>query len=181
MAPNIVLKTTSGGGILPEKRPRSAAYRHGSILRPAASMLLVALALGLPTAASAGGSYEQVIVESIRVSEGSTYTLVVRPQPSDVSGYKDPYFGNCPKFTVHGTFSTLHSYSFPTRVTKENHRAALAHLQQAQQERKPVYFGWMGTGFVPVSATTPCVVRSRALELQSEEGKTFVLSHHNAT
>ena len=136
---------------------------------------LIAFVAG--SSALAGGSYEPVEVESIRINTGTNYELVVSPlkqQGSD--GYVDPYMGHCSKFTVRGTFTTRRLPSF---LTREAHLAALAHLESAKATGRPVNLGWMGTGFVPVQADRPCVVRSRALHLL--EGSTpVVLSFHDA-
>lgn len=143
-------------------------------------LLTAALAALLPLNVVAGGSFEPVMVESLTVSQGTDYTLVVRPQSSAAgTGWKDPYMGDCPKFTVHGTYSWFHSRSFSKHVTRENHRAALEHLRLAQREKTTVNFGWMGTGFIPVSRETPCIVRSRALELNAWRGRIGIMSYYN--
>jgi hypothetical protein len=129
----------------------------------------------------AGGSYEPVEIKSIRIANETDYELVVAPlkRPSS-AGYLDPYMGQCPLFTVQGTYSRLHSIQFPSFVTRDAHLAALAHLSEAHANGRIVNLGWMGGGFVPMQAGTPCVVRSRALHLFTEREVTSVVSYHDA-
>lgn len=133
----------------------------------------------LPSVATAGGSWERVVVESLAVLNSADYELVVIPQQRNI-GHKDAYMGSCSRFTVKGTYSWLHSWRFPEPVNRENHKAALAYIQQALDEKKIILFGWMGTGFVAIDPENKCVVRSRALQLLTEEGVTAVISYHNA-
>jgi len=129
----------------------------------------------------AGGSYESVEIKSIRITSGTDYELVVAPlKGPERGGYIDPYMSQCPLFTVRGTYSRLHSIRFPSFVTREAHSAALAHLWEAHTNGRVVNLGWMGGGFVPVQADTPCVVQSRALHLFTERGVTSVVSYHDA-
>jgi len=141
-------------------------------------VLAVAIAL-LGSVAFAGGSWESVKVESLTLLNSTDYELVVVPEQSR-SEYKDPYMGNCARFIVKGSYSWLHSWRFREDVTRENHKAALAYIQQAQTTRMPILLGWMGTGFVATDPTNQCVVRSRALQLLTEQGQTAVISYHNA-
>jgi hypothetical protein len=128
----------------------------------------------------AGGSHEAVQIKSIRVTNGTDYELVVTPLIPDRGGYLDPYMGRCDVFTVRGTYSTLHSLRFPSFVTREGYLAALAYLSDAHASGRVVNLGWMGGGFVPEESTSPCVVRSRALQLFTEQEVTSVLSYHDA-
>jgi hypothetical protein len=131
--------------------------------------------------AMAGGSYESVEIKSIRITDSTDYELVVAPlNRSEGGAYVDPYMGHCPLFTVRGTYSRLHSMRFPSFVTREAHLAALAHLSEAHLNGRVVNLGWMGGGFVPVRADTPCLVRSRALHLLTDQGVTSVVSYHDA-
>jgi len=135
----------------------------------------------LPLTVSAGGSWEQVTVESLTLLNSTDYELAVHPEP--INGeYKDPYMGNCSRFTVKGSYSWIHSWRFPEFVTQENHKAALAYLRQAHGEKKAIFFGWMGTGFVAIDPANQCVVRSRALHLftDAENGVIAVISYHDA-
>jgi len=125
----------------------------------------------------AGGSYEAVQIKSIQITNGTDYELVVTPLIPDRGGYLDPYMGHCTTFTVRGTFSAR---GLPSFVTRDAHMAALAYLSQARESNRPVNLGWWGTGFVPVRPDTPCVVRSRALHLETEKDVTAVMSLHNA-
>jgi hypothetical protein len=44
----------------------------------------------------------------------------------------------------------------------------LAYLQDAFEKHRVVNFGGMGSGFEPIDAAQPCVVKSRALLLEDE-------------
>lgn len=128
--------------------------------------------------AQAGGSATPVTIESLKIT-GTTYTLVVVPAPEK----RDDYMGSCTRFTVHGLYWYLDGAFLkqPKELSREGHLAALAYLQEAFEKRRVVNFGWMGSGFKPVDASKPCVVRSRALLL--EDATTVgraVLSFHDA-
>jgi len=141
--------------------------------------LFVALIIGtICAAAMAGGSHESVEIKSIRSTNGTDYELVVAPLKSPER--LDTYIGRCPLFTVRGTYSRLHSIQFPSFVTREAHLVALAHLSEAYSKGQAVNLGWMGGGFSLVQADAPCVVRSRALHLLTEQGVTSVVSYHDA-
>lgn len=143
------------------------------------TMLLPVAALSF--SAHAGGSFEEVTVQDIKMLSATDYEVTVVPLPSKAGAYKDPYFGSCPTFTVQGTYSRLHSaFLFPSSVTREGHLAALAYLATSKEKKSVINFGWMGAGFVHVNPVTPCLVRSRALELNKDEGVTSVLSYHDA-
>lgn len=129
--------------------------------------------------AGAGGSYEPVYVTRISITNGVEYELVVTPlnsHPRD--GYLDPYMGQCPTFTVHGTYSR--NAGLPSFVTRASHVAALAYLRQAHATHRTVNLGWMGTGFVPVDSGVPCTFRSRGLHMYSEQDVEAVISYHDA-
>ncbi|MDH5640616.1 MAG: hypothetical protein OEY28_04935 [Nitrospira sp.] len=134
----------------------------------------------LPSSLLAGGSWEKVNIERLTVFNSIDYELVVIPEQPKTE-YKDPYLGNCPRFTVKGTYSRLHSWRFPNSVNRDGHKAALAHLLQAKSENKAVFLGWMGTGFAPVDPDDKCMVHSRALELVTEGEITAVISYYDAT
>jgi hypothetical protein len=141
------------------------------------TLALAVVLVAASSAASAGGSWEEVTVESLTV-QGTSYELVVLPKPRPGEKYQDPYMSTCPRFTVKGDYSLLHAWRFPEFVTRANHKEALAYLQQAQTAKKRVLFGWVGTGFVPLGSDK-CIVRSRALWLRMES-ETAVLSFHDA-
>jgi hypothetical protein len=141
--------------------------------------LLICVCLLFLSAASAGGSWEWVTIESFKIFNSTDYELVVVPTPEH-KGYKDPYMANCPRFIMKGTYSWLHSWRFPDAVKRKKHKAALAYLQQALNANNAVLLGWMGTGFVPIDPGNKCVVRSRALQLLIEDEVTAVISYHNA-
>ena len=129
-------------------------------------------------AALAGGSFEPVYIKRLSIVNGVEYELVVTPlKVAGRAGYVDPYMGQCATFTVRGTYSR--ATRFPSDVTRDGHRAALAYLQQAQAADRPVNLGWMGTGFVPVDSGAPCEFRSRALRLYIEQGIEAVISYHD--
>jgi hypothetical protein len=130
------------------------------------------------TSAVADGSFEPVYVNRLSIVNGVEYELVVTPlKVAGRDGYVDPYMGQCATFTVHGTYSR--GTRFPSYVTRDGHRAALAHLRQAQAADRPVNLGWMGAGFVPVDSGTSCTFRSRALHLYMEQGTEAVISYHD--
>ena len=91
----------------------------------------------------AGGSDAPVAIESLKV-RGVSYTLVVAPA---ASGKDDPYMGNCARFTVHGTYRYLTGafLNQPEVLSRDNHLAALAYLQDALRNRKTVNLGWVGS------------------------------------
>jgi hypothetical protein len=127
--------------------------------------------------ALADGSFEPVYINRLSIVNGVEYDLVVTPlKVAGRVGDLDPYMGQCNTFTVHGTYSR--AVRFPSNVTREAHRAALAYLREAQAADRPVNLGWMGTGFVPVDSGTPCEFRSRALHLYIEQGTEAVISYH---
>lgn len=141
--------------------------------------ILTCAFLLLPYMVMAGGSWEKVMVESLTFLNSTDYELVVIPEHRNAE-YKDTYMGNCSRFTVKGSYSWLHYWRFPKFVDRANHKAALAYLQQAQDERKAILFGWMGTGFFDIDPTNKCVVHSRALQLLTEDGVTAVISYYNS-
>lgn len=146
------------------------------------SKILLVIAVPMLTSnALAGGSFQPVIVKSLTLDSATDYELVVQPSNPAASGYKDPYFGSCPLFTVRGAYSRIHSaLRLPEFVTRESHVAALAKLSDALKTSSLINFGWIGTGFEPIDPKTPCVVRSRALHLRVAPDTTVVLSLHNA-
>jgi hypothetical protein len=125
-----------------------------------------------------GGSGVPVTVESLSVS-GTSYTLVVVRAEL---GKDDPYMGRCARFTVLGTYWYLNGafLNQPEILSRKLHLAALDYLQNALEKRLTVNLGWMGSGFMPIDASEPCVVRSRALLLMEDEGDRAVISFHNA-
>lgn len=128
--------------------------------------------------AQAGGSAAPVTIESLKIT-GTTYTLVVVPTAAVKD---DPYLGSCPRFTVHGLYWYLDGAFLkqPKMLSREQHLAALAYLQEAFEKRQTVNLGWMGSGFMPIDAGKPCVVQSRALLFVNDEQGPAVLSFHNA-
>ena len=128
--------------------------------------------------ARAGGSHEVVTIQKLTVDD-SDYVLVVRPVPR-TGDYRDPFMGDCPRFTVKGGYDWWHSWRLGMDVTRASHMDAIAHMRRAFAARKPFNLGWMGTGFVPVGSDK-CVVRSRALQLWDSEHGPVVLSHHDPT
>jgi hypothetical protein len=139
--------------------------------------LVGALALLLSyVVAWAGGAGELVTIEKLTVN-GSDYELVVIPSPP-TGNYKDPYMGDCARFTVKGGYDRMHTWRLPEDVTRESHMEAIAYMQQAHAEKKPITLGWMGTGFMPIGSDK-CVVRSRALQMWKHEPGPAVVSYHN--
>jgi hypothetical protein len=115
----------------------------------------------------AGGSGEFVKVKSLKQITETQYELEVSPVKSSASeNHPDPYIGACETFTVRGDFSWFYSaFFFPEDVTKGAHLASLKLLKQVQESGETINFGWMGQGFSRVDPNDPCVVRSRALQL----------------
>lgn len=128
------------------------------------------------TVARAGGSGDLVTIEKLTVND-SDYELVVVPSPS-AAEYKNPYMGECARFTVKGGYDRLHAWRLPEQVTRESHMEAIAYMQQAYAAKKPFTLGWMGAGFVPIGSDK-CVVRSRALQMWRHESGPAVVSYHN--
>lgn len=109
---------------------------------------------------------------------GMDYTLVVSPTKTDPP---DPYMGACDRFEVRGTYGLLHGARRNEEwLSRKAHREALEFLQQAFLAGQTFYLGWVGTGFVPVEADKPCVVKSRALRVLKDDGGTHVISYHDA-
>src|SRR5262245_55894779 len=94
--------------------------------------ILIALAVAMPRdAARADGSCEPVYINRLNIVNAVQYDLVVTPLTvAGRVGDLDPYMGQCNTFTVHGTYSR--AIRFPSNVTREAHRAALAYLREAQ-------------------------------------------------
>ena len=148
-----------------------------------ASAIVFAL-IGLVTSAAvkAGGSDVRVTVVSF-VASNSDYTLVVAPvAASQPDPYLDPYMGHCRRFTVLGTYSRLAGLSLspPPMVTLSAHRDALRYLRTAATSHATIRLGWMGGGFRVPDTREPCVARSRALALFSDEHGTAVISFCDA-
>jgi hypothetical protein len=156
----------------PHVRPDSASH-----LRALSRLLALTLTLVCASAA-AGGSFERVYINRLSIINGVEYELVVTPLNLSGRDYVDPYMGRCATFTVHGTYSRR--VAFPSFVTRDGHRAALAYLRQAHEANQPVNLGWVGTGFVPIDPALPCTVRSRALNLYMDQATRAVLSYHDA-
>jgi hypothetical protein len=109
---------------------------------------------------------------------GNDYTLVVHPAATDSP---DPYMGACERFEVRGTYGLLRGASRNEAwLSRQVHREALEFLQQAFISGQPFALGWLGTGFVPVDAGRPCIVKSRALRLLKDDQGARVLSYHDA-
>jgi hypothetical protein len=111
---------------------------------------------------------------------GVDYTLQVVPENNTPP---DPYMGTCAKFEVRGTYRRLKGAYLrqDPLLSREEHLKALEYLRRAFEAKRPVVLGWMGTGFEPVDAAKPCIVRSRALLLMTDEHGTHVVSFHDMT
>ena len=147
-----------------------------------ATLLAAAAVLATPVAL-AGGSSEQVKVISFSASGGSDYTLVVEPvAPPTPDQYPDPYMGHCKRFIVLGTYASLAGLHLaqPPMVTRSAHAEALRYLGKAAASHATIQLGWMGEGFLVQNPAEPCVVRSRALVLFSDERGTAVMSFYHA-
>jgi hypothetical protein len=140
--------------------------------------------VGLLTAAPvlAGGSDVQVRVVSFVSSSDTDYTMVVTPvTPSQPEPYPDPYMGHCLRFTVIGTYAWLAGFHLtqPPMVTRSAHLDAVKYLRTAADSNETIQFGWMGTGFLIPNAAEPCIVKSRALVLFTDEHGKAVISFYN--
>jgi hypothetical protein len=145
-------------------------------MRRAIGAAILAAALSQP--ALAGGSFEAVEVRSIFSEGGSSYELTVVPLDK---ANTDPYLKGCEIFVVIGNYSRFHSWlHFPSEVTLAGHQSALVYLRQAHEKRVPINFGWIGPGFESIDPRNRCMVRSRALQVISENGKTAVVSYFGA-
>jgi hypothetical protein len=106
------------------------------------------------------------------------YTLVVKPAKTNPP---DPYMGACERFEVRGTYGSLRGAKRNEDwLSRKVHREALEFVQQAFLAGQVIDLGWVGTGFEPVEAGKPCVVKSRALRLVKDDRGTYVLSYHDA-
>lgn len=109
---------------------------------------------------------------------GNDYLLVVHPTATDPA---DPYMGACERFEVRGTYSLLRgARRNEAWLSRQVHREALEFLQRAFISGQAFELGWVGTGFVAVDPSKPCVVKSRALRILNDEHGTHVLSYHDA-
>jgi hypothetical protein len=134
-----------------------------------------------PSIGWAGGSYEQVIVESLVHHNKTDFTLVVRPiSRGDSSQYQDPHMRGCSKFIVEGSYNRFQSWRlFPKFVTFQTHMEALTMLENSLKDGSPILFGWMGSGFHITDPTNRCSVESRALWIAEDNGKMAVMSFYN--
>jgi len=157
--------------------------------RRQAQILLLATLLFLTvfsTLAFAGGSWISVYVQKITMLSDTDYILVVEPV-SEQEASQDPFFGGCGYFEVQGTFSRRSGqpwfWTLYPSVRKQNeqnrikHLAALKKLQQLEETRTPLNFGWMGTGFNIIDEKNPCVVESRTLGLVEDGGIIAIMSY----
>ena len=112
--------------------------------------------------------------------QGNNYTLVVHPAKTNPPAL---YRGICERFEVRGSYGSLRGSSRDQEpgLSKSAHREAIQFLHDAFVAGQIIDLGWVGTGFVPVEAGEPCVVKSRALQLVKDELGTHVLSYHDAT
>lgn len=119
----------------------------------------------------AGGDYEYVKVESLKMLNSTDYILVVAPIKSD-NPYKTPYLGECTKFEVHGVYGWRYYFPLlkpkPRFVSRENHVQALEKLRQYVGTDKSAEFGYIGSGFNILDEKNQCVVESRALFLDED-------------
>jgi hypothetical protein len=129
--------------------------------------------------AEAGGSSGLVRIDRL-VADGVNYTLVVTP---DKSAQSDPYLGGCDSFEVRGTYRWLRGTFLRQEppLSRRGHLEALGYLRNAFETRSPIELGWIGNGFVPLDSADPCVVRSRALWLNTGQRGTSVVSFHDST
>lgn len=135
----------------------------------------------------AGGSFEQVMVSTFRLTSATDYELVVIPATNSSDGY-DGYMRGCKTFTVLGTYTNRpaggrwwHFWNtFGDSVTREAHVLALSKIEAARTAKLPLNLGWMGPGFAPIDSATRCVVRSRALQTRHEDDVDAVVSYHDA-
>jgi hypothetical protein len=129
----------------------------------------------------AGGDAERVSIQALTI-DGVDYTLIVTPAPSK-SIVPDVYVGLCKRFEVRGTYRWLKGTIFRQEATlsREGHLQALEYLRRAFAAKQAVNLGWIGRGFVPVDPDDPCIVKSRALQLVTDERGTYVLSYYVST
>jgi hypothetical protein len=109
-----------------------------------------------------GGSDELVSIEKFQVLNSTDYVLVVLPKP--LAGVPPDWFmGGCAKFTVHGTYRRFRNRE------DEVHLSALRFLKDAFDRHMVIRLGWIGRGFEPADRNDRCIVKSRALELYTDE------------
>lgn len=138
------------------------------------AVVAAVLLLMIVQPSEAGGSSEIVSVKSLSTFNETEFVLVVAPRSRE-GGYVDPYMGRCQIFTVLGRYDKRRR-----RFTEEAHLAALALLAKAKRDDAPIRLGWMGTGFVRIDEDEPCVVRSRGLEVFTDDnGDQHVISYHD--
>ena len=119
-----------------------------------------------------GGSDELVSIETFQVLNSTDYVLVVLPKrPAEVP--PDWFMGGCAKFTVRGTYRTFRSRE---DLTGEVHLSALRFLKDAFDQHRDIRLGWMGRGFESADRNDRCIVKSRALQLYTDERGTAVYS-----
>jgi hypothetical protein len=144
------------------------------------ALFLVSFAC-IPLPAVAGGSWDRVSIERLS-TDGVNYTLVVTPSPPQ-GAVVDPLLGQCKRLEVRGTYRWLKGAIFRQEraLSREGHLEALEYLRQSFLAKRSIDFGEIGTGFVPVDSKNPCIVRSRALWLATDERGTHVLSFYVST
>jgi hypothetical protein len=112
---------------------------------------------------------------------GNDYTLVVHPVKTDPPAAEDPYIGTCDRFEIRGTYGLLRgARKNDAELSRPAHKEVMEFLQQAFISGQTFTLGSVGTGFVPVEAGKPCVVKSRALRLVKDDSGAHVLSYHDA-
>ena len=144
------------------------------------ALLLASMAfVSMP--AVAGGSWERVSIAQL-TTDGVDYTLVVTAVPAKTS-VLDSFMATCRRFEVRGTYRWLKGAILGQEplLSRKGHLEALEYLRQSFLAKRSVDFGWIGTGFIPIDSKDPCIVKSRALWLFTDERGVHVFSFYIAT
>jgi hypothetical protein len=135
---------------------------------------------GLSFAASlahAAGTFEDVNIQLFQPGKNGQYSMIVAPVSYKTTG---SLIGLCKQLRVFGSFDDKHWASNNKLVNREGHSEALALLQSAFQQKKPVKFGELGAGFRVSNKTMPCTVKSRGLVFWKDANTEAALSVYQA-
>jgi hypothetical protein len=140
--------------------------------------LLASLTLLAASQAHAGGAYFEVDVLSFTRAAKGGYRMMVSATPAERERiWPEHYFKQCPQLTVIGRFQL--TGRFPEWITKESHEQAVALLESAHREKKPIKLGAMGMGLSNEDPKQPCVFASRALDIHpGREGVRPIMSYY---
>ncbi len=139
-------------------------------------LLLACLApIGSVPALAGGGSW-QVTVESLARHGGGAAAMVLNTLVMRFA------YRNCTYVTVHAVYdpgSAWQRLPAGPPMTRQDHDAALKHLEWALASRTPIFFGAMGIG-LSSKPGQPCEFWSKGLDhIRQADGTWAVFSYHD--